>query len=134
MWADQITPKRVIGIGLFELVYGIGVQVSLPLELCATKLQLVIEDQFFKDSLEKIIMYLHKLEDERNKLIDHITEQQIRVKKVFDRRARPCSFLKNDEVLLWDKRRESKGAHGKLSLSRKAHSSFQKLLARTSFI
>ena len=96
----------------FELVYGIGGQVSLPLELSATKLQSVIEDQFFKDSLEKRIMYLHKLEDERNKLVDHITEHQMRVKKIFDRRDKPCGFLKNDEVLLWDKRREPKGAHG----------------------
>ncbi|GLJ18811.1 hypothetical protein SUGI_0335890 [Cryptomeria japonica] len=27
--------------------------------------------------------------------------------------ARPRGFLVRDEVLLWDKRRESKGAHGK---------------------
>ena len=73
----------------FELLYGIGAQVSLPLELSDAKLQSVIEDQFFMDSLEKRIMYLHKLEDERNKLVDHITEHQMRVKQIFDRRARP---------------------------------------------
>ena len=44
LWADQITPKRVIGMAPFELVYGIGAQVSLPLELSAAKLQSVIED------------------------------------------------------------------------------------------
>lgn len=113
LWADHITPKRAIGMAPFELVYGIGAQISLPLELFSTKLQLVIEDQFLKNSLEKRIMYLHKLENERNKLVDHNTEHQMRVKKIFDRRARPHSFLKNDEVLLWDRRRELKGAHGK---------------------
>lgn len=44
LWVDQITPKRAIGMSLFELVYGIGVQVSLPLELATTKLQFVVED------------------------------------------------------------------------------------------
>ena len=90
----------------FEPVNGIGAQVSLPLELSAAKLQLVIEDQFFKNSLEKRIMYLHKFENERNKLVDHITEHQMKVKHIFDKRAKPRQFLKNDEVLLWDKMRE----------------------------
>ena len=58
-------------------------------------------------------MYLHKLENERDKLVDHITENQMRVKHFFYRRARPCSFLKNNQVLLWDKKREPKGAHVK---------------------
>ena len=80
----------------FELVYGIGAQVSLPLELSTTKLQSVIKDQFFKNSLEKRVMYLHKLENERDKLVDHIIEHQMRVKHIFDRRVRPRSFLKND--------------------------------------
>ena len=97
----------------FKLVYGIGAQVSLPLELSATKLQSIIEDHFFKDSLEKRIMYLYKLEDERDKLVDHITEHQMRVKEIFDRRARPHGLFKNYEALMWDKRKEPKGAHGK---------------------
>ncbi|XP_059076339.1 uncharacterized protein LOC131875723 [Cryptomeria japonica] len=97
----------------FELVYGIGAQVSLPLELSAAKLQSVIEDQFFKNSLEKRVMYLHKLENERDRLVDHITEHQMNVKRIFDKKARPRNFLKNDEVLLWDKRKEPKGTHGK---------------------
>ena len=85
LWADRITPKRAIGMAPFELAYGIGAQVSLPLELSATKLQSVIEDQCFKDSLEKRIMYLHKLENERNKLVNHIIEHQLKVKRIFDK-------------------------------------------------
>lgn len=114
LWVDQITPKRAIGMVPFELVYGIGAQVSLPLELSAAKLQSIIEDQFFRDSLEKRVMYLHKLENARRKLVDHIIEHQMTMKRIFDRRAHPQNFLKNDEVLLWDKREEPKGAHGKL--------------------
>lgn len=37
----------------------------------------------------------------------------MRVKKIFDQKARPKKFMKGDLVLLWDKRREPKGAHGK---------------------
>ena len=58
-------------------------------------------------------MYLHKLENERIKLVDHITENQMSVKCIFDKRTQPQNLLKNDEVLLWDKRKEPKGAHGK---------------------
>ena len=61
---DRIIPKRAIGMAPFELVYGIGAQVSLPLQLFVVKLQSVIEDQFFKNSLEKRVMYRHKLENE----------------------------------------------------------------------
>ena len=77
---DRITPKRAIGMATFELVYGIGAQVSLPLELSVAKLQLVIEDPFFKNSLEKRIMHLYKLVEKNHKQVDHITEHQMTVK------------------------------------------------------
>ena len=58
-------------------------------------------------------MYWNKLEEERDKLVDHITEHQMKVKHIFDMKARPHNFLEGDEVLLWDKRKEPKGLHGK---------------------
>ncbi|XP_057820759.2 uncharacterized protein LOC131033546 [Cryptomeria japonica] len=97
----------------FELVYGVGAQLSLPLELAASKLQIVIEDTYFQNALEKRIMYSIRIEEEREKLVDHITEHQQQVKKIFDHKARPRKFTQGDQVLLWDKRRELKGAHGK---------------------
>ncbi|XP_059067813.1 uncharacterized protein LOC131858551 [Cryptomeria japonica] len=113
LWTDRITPKRAIRMAPYELVYGIGAKVSLPLELAAMRLQTVIEDSFFQNDLEKRVMYLMKLEEEREMLVDRITKHQNRVKKIFDMRARPRGFRKGDEVLLWDKRREPKSAHGK---------------------
>ncbi|XP_059067498.1 uncharacterized protein LOC131858316 [Cryptomeria japonica] len=74
LWADRITPKRAIGMAPFEKVYGIGAKVSLPLELSAAKLQTVIEDSFFQNALEKRVMYLMRLEEEREMLVDRITE------------------------------------------------------------
>lgn len=47
LWADRTSPKRAIGMSLFELVYDVGTQVALPLELEATKLQTFIEDAYF---------------------------------------------------------------------------------------
>ncbi|XP_059064237.1 uncharacterized protein LOC131856454 [Cryptomeria japonica] len=44
LWADQTSPKRAIGMSPFELVYGIGAQISLPLELAASKLQTVHDE------------------------------------------------------------------------------------------
>lgn len=73
----------------------------------------VIEDPIFQDGLEKRIMYLTKLEEKREKLIDHIIEHQRRVKTFFDKRATPRKFKQGDMVLLWDKRREAKGKHHK---------------------
>lgn len=62
--------KREIGMSPFELVYGVGVQLSLPLELIASKLQIVVEKAYFQNPLEKRIMHLMKIEEERDKLID----------------------------------------------------------------
>ncbi|XP_059067553.1 uncharacterized protein LOC131858352 [Cryptomeria japonica] len=63
-------PKRAIGMFTFELVYGVGSQVELLLELAATKLQIVIEDTYFQSSLEKKIMHLTNIDEERDRLVD----------------------------------------------------------------
>lgn len=74
LWADHTSPKRAIGMSPFELVYGMGAQVSLPLELATSKLQTVVEDAYFQDSLEKRIMHLIRIEEEIDTLVDRITE------------------------------------------------------------
>ena len=73
LWADRVTPKRAIGISPFELVYGTEANLPLPLELATNKLRIVIEDDVYKDGLEKTILYLRKLEEEREEIVDHIT-------------------------------------------------------------
>ena len=113
LWADRTTPKRAIGISPFELVYGVEANLSLPLELVACKLKIVIKDDVFQYGLEKRILYLTKLQEEREEMVDKITEHQGRIKKLFDRRARPRKFLEGDLVLLWDKMHEPRGMHSK---------------------
>ena len=68
-----MTPKRAIGISPFELVYGTEANLPLPLELATKKLRSVIVDDVYKDGLEKRILYLRKLEEERREIVDHIT-------------------------------------------------------------
>lgn len=113
LWADKTSPKRAIGMTPFELAYGVKAQLSLPLELSSARLHKVIEDDFFPSALENKILYLTKIEEERQELVDHITTHQARVKKFFDHKARPQQFMLGDQVLLWHKRRELKGAHKK---------------------
>lgn len=109
LWDVKTSPKRVIGMSPFELVYGINAQVSLPLNIVASKLQTIIEDSFFQSSLKKRIMFLMNLEEEGNKMVENIIEHQMRVKNIFDWNARPRKFRPGDEVLLWDKKMRRKG-------------------------
>ncbi|XP_059066714.1 uncharacterized protein LOC131857940 [Cryptomeria japonica] len=96
LWANRTSPKRAIEMSPFELVYGVGTQVALPLELAATKLQTVIEDVYFQNSLEKQIMHLMRIDEERDKLVDWVTEHQMRAKKIFNKQARPRKFMLGD--------------------------------------
>ena len=70
----MVMSKREIGISPFELVYGTEANLPLPLELAISKLRTVIEDDIYKDGLEKRILYLSKLEEERAEIVDHITQ------------------------------------------------------------
>ena len=60
-------------------------------------------------------MYLTKLEEERERLVDHIIEHQKHVKTFFDKKARPRKFMEGNLVLLWDKRHKTKDMHHKFN-------------------
>lgn len=74
-----------------------------------------------------------KLEEEREMLVDRIMEHQNRVKMIFDMRARPRGFLKGDEILLWDKRKEPKGAHRKFDSLWKGPFKIYKVVGQNAF-
>lgn len=46
-------------------------------------------------------------------MVDRIVTHQSQVKVLFDKKTTSREFLVGDQVLLWDKRREPKGLHGK---------------------
>lgn len=133
LWANRTSPKRAIGMTPFKLVYGIGAQLSLPLELSASKLEKVIEDQYFQDSLEKRVIYLTKVDEEISEMVDHITTHQAHVKNILNRKAKPRKFLQGDQVLLWDRRREPKGAHNKFDSLWKGPFKIHRVLGPNSF-
>ena len=74
LWADRVSSKKSIGMSPFELVYGTEANLLLPLELATNKLRTVIEDDIYKDGLEKRNLYLSRIEEEREEIIDHITQ------------------------------------------------------------
>lgn len=113
LWADRMTPKRVIGMSPFELVYRVESALPPSLELSVRKLQTTIEEAEFSDALERRILYLTKIQEQREEMVDKITIHQAKVKRIFDRKSRSRKFMVGDLVLLWDKRREPKGAHKK---------------------
>ena len=76
LWVDRTTKKRAIGLSPFEIIYGTKEVFSLPLELSTLKLQNAIENHEFKDSLEKRILYLTKLEEEREVVVDRIQDHE----------------------------------------------------------
>lgn len=109
LWEDRATPKRAIDISPFELVYGVEANFPLPLELATCKLKIMIEDGICKNGLEKRILYLAKLWEEREEIVDKITKHQGRFKRLFDKITRPRKFMEGDLVFLWDKRHEPRG-------------------------
>jgi hypothetical protein len=56
---------------------------------------------------------LIELDEIKRKALDHSIKNQGKVKKTFDKSSRQRIFQEGDTVLLWDKRREKPGNHGK---------------------
>ena len=50
------------------------------------------------------MLYLKKLEEERDMIVDRIQDHQSRVKNFFDKRAKQRAFQEGDLFLVWDKR------------------------------
>jgi hypothetical protein len=56
---------------------------------------------------------LIELDEIRWKALDQSIKNQDKVKRTFDKTSRQRVFQDGDTVLLWDKRREKPGSHGK---------------------
>ena len=100
-------------MALYELVYGIGAQLSMPLELVDSGLQSHRRRPVLSNFSGKMHHYLTKLEEKKGEILDRITAHQARVKEIFDKKARPRKFMPCDEVILWGKQNEKKVSHGK---------------------
>ena len=63
--------------------------------------------------MQNRINQLVELDEVRRRAVEKSISNQDKVKKNFDKSSKPRSFQKGDTVLLWDKRREKPGKHGK---------------------
>ena len=66
-----------------------------------------------KDEMEQRVNQIIELDESRRESLDQMLRHQESVKGTFDKSAKPRSFQIGDTVLLWDKRREKPGKHGK---------------------
>jgi ribonuclease HI/transposase InsO family protein len=111
LWADRITKKSSTGKSPFELVYGLDV--TLPVHLKLPVYQFVqkynLDEDFHQNRIDQII----ELDENRRKALDQSIRNQEKIKRTFDKSSRQRDFQTGDTVLLWDKRREKPGSHGK---------------------
>lgn len=118
----------------FHLLYGINAEIPITLELPALKLAKAIEDQTYENALDKRIMYLSQLEEQRTQVVDRIAQHQQQVKVLFDKKEKQKGFQVGDHVLLWDKRREPKGLHGKFDSLWRGPFTIHRVAGEDSFI
>ncbi|KAH9320077.1 hypothetical protein KI387_021846, partial [Taxus chinensis] len=64
--------------------------------LLALQLVKAVEDTTFQNSIEKRVMYLARLEEERSKVVDRIVDHQSRVKTIFDKKSKQRNFKIGD--------------------------------------
>ena len=79
-------------------------------------------------------MYLTKLEEDHERMVDHIIEHQKCMKTFFDKKARPRKFMESDLVLLWDTRHEPKGRNHKFDSLQKGPFKIMQANYNNSFI
>ena len=76
----------------FQLLYGINAEIPITLELPALKLVCAIEDETYSDALDKRIMFLQQLEEQRREVVDTLHAHQQQVKVLFDKKAKYREF------------------------------------------
>ena len=114
LWVDQITKKRSTGKSPFELVYGLDV--TLPIHLKLPMYRLLQNFSSDQDAIQNRVNQLIELDKNRRKSLDQSIRNSNKIKRTFDKSTRPGSFQVGDTVLLWDKRREKPGKHGKFDI------------------
>jgi hypothetical protein len=68
-----------------------------------------LDEDFRQNRIDQLI----ELDENRRKALDQSIRNQEKVKKTFDKSSKQRDFQIGDTVLLWDKRKEKPGNHGK---------------------
>ena len=111
LWADRITKKNSTGKSPFDLVYGITAE--LPASIQFSIFRMLLDYSPEEDEMEQRVNQIIELVENRRTSLDQLLRHQESVKGTFNKSAKPRSFQIGDTVLLWDKRSEKPGKHGK---------------------
>ncbi|KAH9317537.1 hypothetical protein KI387_019306, partial [Taxus chinensis] len=71
-------------------------KIPITLELPALHLAKAVEDEHLRDSFDKRIMYLTRIEEERVDVVNRISAHQQKAKRIFDKNARQRDFQVGD--------------------------------------
>ena len=111
LWADRITKKKSTRKSPFELVYGLTA--TSPVSMQIPIFRMISEYGIEGEEMEQRINQIIELDESRRASLDQALRHQESMKGTFDKSAKPRPFKVGDTVLLWDKRREKSGKHGK---------------------
>ena len=89
-WADRVSTKKSIGTSPFQLFY--GTDVIFPASLGAPVMKFLQEHDTESNPLQRRINQLVEVQQIRDQVVDKAQAFQDKVKKVFDRKAKPDDF------------------------------------------
>ena len=106
-WDDKVSTKKSIGTYPFHLVY--GTNVIFLASLGALVMKFLQEHDTESNPIQRRINQLVEVQQIREQVVDKSQIFQDKVKRSFDRKAKPDDFQQGDLVLKWDAWHEVKG-------------------------
>ena len=111
LWEDRVSTKNFIGTSPFQIVY--GTDSIFPTYFGSPVMKYLQEQDIESNPLHRRINQLVEVQHIRDQVVDNDQAFQDKVKKIFDKKAKPDDFEQGEMLLKWDARHEDKGKHGK---------------------
>jgi transposase InsO family protein len=111
LWANWIGTKKLIGMSPFQMVYRIGVVLSINLAFPVMKLWKDEKEE--PNHVTRRINQLSEVQQNRAKVDEKLQKYQDNMKALFDQKTKHREFLPGDLVLKWEARKEDSGKHDK---------------------
>ena len=114
------------------MVYSLDVTLVVHLKLPVYQFvqKYGLDEDFHQNRIDQII----ELDENRRKALDQSIKNQEKIKKTFDKSSRQRDFQAGDTVLLWHKRTEKSGSHGKFDSLWAGPYIIQDVAAKNSFV
>ena len=108
LWAYRTVVKTAMGFSPYQLVH--GVELVFPVECEIPSLKLAIELLPDTSPLEKRLVHLEQLDEQRRDALVALEVNKRHVKIQYYKSVHPRRFSEGDLVLLWDQPKEPLGA------------------------